>query len=95
MKIYCFQAKSVLAAIFSMCSIANEMVDGKASEEKMHAATKEVKRATNALVLSYHVEGYPESDSLQKLQVFLNYKIKNYRLCQWRSVKHPVLSPHP
>ena len=64
-----FQAREVLAAIFSLCDIANDFAKGKSTDEMLEAAAQEIKRATTALTVAYKVGGDLESSTLKDLKV--------------------------
>ena len=63
------KAKQVLAAIYHLCNIANDLAEGKTSDEMLEAAAQEIRRATNALIVAYRLEGDLKSSALKDLKV--------------------------
>ena len=58
-----------MAAIYNLCNIANDLAEDKTDDEMLEAAAQEIRRATNALIVAYRVEGDLESSTLKELKV--------------------------
>ncbi|KAK3099739.1 hypothetical protein FSP39_008848 [Pinctada imbricata] len=61
-------ARMVARATENLCDAAHDMVQGKASEERLIAAAHEVASSTVALVMACTVKADPNSKSMQRLQ---------------------------